>query len=462
MRKNILVLAGIFSIVLLVLGLWGFIENQMKLTGSFPSNTRINGVDCSGLSVDEADNQLTKEWNSKTYVINADGEYIGNLSNISFDYDITDELSGVQVHSSLSPLLTWFSKQQGSIFVPMAIDHVNKPFLEQFNNLRLLKHTNYVETKNAYVDMSTPSLMIVKEVYGNQIDKELLFGRIISDIEKGVFVLNAAKEDFYIKPTILSDDPQLIADQEIYRQYLGFEITYSFGDRHETLTPEKLKQMLTFNGGEVTIVEDQVAKFIQDLANKYDTVGSTRLFQATYGGTVAVNGGTYGFRMNQEAEHQWLLSALEKGKTEFRTPEYKQVARSRNQNDIGSSYVEIDISAQHLWIYQNGNVVLSTDVVTGNVWRSKSTPTGTYYIFSMQRDRILRGPDYDGTEYASPVDYWMPFNGGVGLHDAPWREAFGGDIYLKYGSHGCVNMPPEAAKAAYYQVNIGFPVVVHY
>lgn len=462
MRKNILVLAGIFSVALLLLGLWGFIDNQIKLTGSFPSNTRINGVDCSGLSVAEADTLLTKEWNSKTYVINADGEYIGNISNINFNYDIAAKLTGVQVHSSISPLYTWFFKKQGNIFIPMTIDHVNNLFIEQFNNLKLLKQTNYVETNNAYIDMSTPSLMIVKEVFGNQIDKELLFGRVISDIEKGVFNLNAAKEDFYVKPTVFSDDPQLLADQERFRQYLGFEITYEFGDRRESLSPEKLNLLLSYQGGKVTINKDMVEAYIEELAKKYDTVGTTRLFEAANGVTVAVNGGTYGFRMDQTAEIKWLLGALEQGETQSRTPEYKQEGRSRNENDIGSSYVEIDISAQHLWIFKDGFVVLSTDVVTGNVWRGKSTPTGTYYIFSKQRDRILRGPDYDGTEYASPVAYWMPFNNGVGLHDAPWREAFGDDIYLKYGSHGCVNMPPAAAKAAYYHVNIGFPVVVHY
>jgi lipoprotein-anchoring transpeptidase ErfK/SrfK/sporulation protein YlmC with PRC-barrel domain len=462
MRKNILVLAGILSVVLLLLGLWGFIDSQMKLTGSFPSNTRINGVDCSGLSVNDADTILTKEWNSKKYVINADGKYIGELSNINLNYDITGELQCVQVHSSISPLFTWLSKEQGSIFIPMSIDHINKLFLEQFNNLRLLKQPNYVETKNAYIDMSTPSLMIVKEVFGNEIDKEMLFSRIISDIEKGVFVLNAAEEEFYIKPTVFSDDPRLVANQVTYREYLGFEITYNFGDRHETLTPERLKPLLAYNGGKVTIIEDQVAKVIQDIAKKYDTVGSTRMFQTTNGGLVSVNGGSYGFRMDQDAEIQWLLDALAEGKTVFRTPEYLQEGRSRDQNDIGSSYVEIDISAQHLWIYQDGKLVLSTDVVTGNVSRGKNTPTGTYYIFSKQRDRILRGPDYDGTEYASLVAYWMPFNQGVGLHDAPWREAFGGGIYLKNGSHGCVNMPPAAARVAYYLVNIGFPVVVHH
>lgn len=461
MAKNVLILAGILSVLLLLSGLWGFINNQKDLKGFYPSNTTINGVDCSSASVNQADLLITKEWNQKTYVINADGKFIGQLSDINFSYDISEQLHQVQVHSSIAPLMAWLSMELGSISVPMEISYLNKSFLNEFENLRLLKQDKYIETKNAYIDMSTPSLMIIKEVFGNQIDKEMLFDRVVSDIENGVFVLNAAKETFYFKPTVFSDDPQLIATQETYRHYLGFEITYNFGDRNETLTPERLKGLLSYKDGEVTVLEDQVAIVIQDLAKKYDTVGITRMFQATTGDLVSVSGGSYGFRMDQEAELQWLLKTLKNGKTAFRTPEYLQEGRSRNQNDIGSSYVEIDISAQHLWIYQDGKLVLSTNIVTGNVWRDKGTPTGTYYVISKQRDRILRGPDYDGTEYASPVAYWMPFNRGIGLHDAPWRGAFGGTIYLKNGSHGCVNMPPSAAKVAYYQVNIGFPVVVH-
>lgn len=462
MRKVILSLASVLSVSLLLLGLWGFLDKQLETEGTFPSNTLVNGVDCSGLTVAQADHLLTSTWNSKIYFIKADGEYIGNLGNIRFEYDIADRLRSMQHHASLSPLLTWLMKRYGTMHVPMSVAKINDSFVEQFNQLRLLQQTNYIETKNAYIDMSSPSLEIVREVYGNQIDKGLLFEKIVSDIEQGVFVLNAAREDYYKKPTIFYDDPQLLADQEHYRKYLDFQVVYDFGDRREKVTPEILNGLMSYKDGQVFVDEDEVAEYVANLAKKYDTVGSTRMFESADGTMVSVKGGTYGFRLDQESEVKWLLSALQKGETQDRLPEYKQVGRNRAQNDIGSSYVEIDISAQHLWIVQDGIVKLSTDVVTGNVWRGKSTPTGTYFIFSRQRDRILRGPDYDGTEYASPVAYWMPFNGGVGLHDAPWREAFGDDIYLVYGSHGCVNMPPWAAKSAYYLVDIGFPVVVHH
>ena len=56
---------------------------------------------------------------------------------------------------------------------------------------------------------------------------------------------------------------------------------------------------------------------------------------------------------------------------------------------------------------------------------------------------------------------WMPFNGGIGFHDASWREKFGGTIYQYAGSHGCINLPVEKAKLLYEKVYKGMPVLCH-
>ena len=55
----------------------------------------------------------------------------------------------------------------------------------------------------------------------------------------------------------------------------------------------------------------------------------------------------------------------------------------------------------------------------------------------------------------------MPFNGGIGFHDASWRNTFGGTIYKKNGSHGCVNMPYAAAKTLFENVYAGMPVICY-
>lgn len=122
--------------------------------------------------------------------------------------------------------------------------------------------------------------------------------------------------------------------------------------------------------------------------------------------------------------------------------------------DLDGKFVVIDISDQKLWLYDENNVLLSTDIVTGKL----DTPTnlGIFKVYGKQTCRYLTGSDY-----SSFVNYWMPFNGGIGMHDATWRKKFGGDIYLDDGSHGCVNMPLDVTDDIYENVSVGTKVLVH-
>lgn len=117
-------------------------------------------------------------------------------------------------------------------------------------------------------------------------------------------------------------------------------------------------------------------------------------------------------------------------------------------------FVEVDISDQVVRLYKDRKLLLSTDTVTGNPW----TPTnnGYFAVTYKELDTYLVGPGY-----RSHVNYWIPFDGDNGLHDASWRSTFGGDIYLGNGSHGCVNLPNSAAGTIYDNVEVGTKVLVH-
>ena len=123
--------------------------------------------------------------------------------------------------------------------------------------------------------------------------------------------------------------------------------------------------------------------------------------------------------------------------------------------------VEVVLSEQTIYVYQGPTLVLVSPCVTGSVNGGHATPAGNYHIYSKERNRTLRGTNNNGTKYASFVNFWMPFNGGIGLHDANWRSSFGGDIYVSGGSHGCVNMPYSKAEYLYSIAYVGMPVHVH-
>ena len=132
--------------------------------------------------------------------------------------------------------------------------------------------------------------------------------------------------------------------------------------------------------------------------------------------------------------------------------------QSSEQNNAGETYVDVNISTQTLVFYVNGKVEMTTPVVTGCVAEECDTPTGSFAIYDKTADTVLTGPTWN-----DHVDYWMPFYGAYGLHDADgWRSEYGGNIYQENGSHGCVNMPSSAAGVIFQKAEIGTPVIIHY
>ena len=128
-------------------------------------------------------------------------------------------------------------------------------------------------------------------------------------------------------------------------------------------------------------------------------------------------------------------------------------------------YIDVDKATQVACLFDDeGRVLWESVVTTGNEASRDGTPAGEFEIYERVRDTVLIGEDrdYDGKpDYEHHVDYWMPFNGVIGLHDADWRDRFGGREYLEHGSGGCVNLPTESAAALFKMTHVGETVIVH-
>ena len=129
-------------------------------------------------------------------------------------------------------------------------------------------------------------------------------------------------------------------------------------------------------------------------------------------------------------------------------------------------YIDVDLDAQFARLFDNnGEVIWESAFVSGDTYEGHSTVTGLFTIYSMQTNAVLVGMDYDNDgnpDYESFVNYWMPFYGGYGLHDATWRSHFGGDYFAYDGSHGCVNLPYSKAAELYSMTYVGEQVYVHW
>ena len=196
---------------------------------------------------------------------------------------------------------------------------------------------------------------------------------------------------------------------------------------------------------------------VKQLASKYNTFGRKRSFKTSSGDTIEIGGGDYGWVVSKKKEKAQLLSDLEGGKPVEREPVYEQTALYRGADDIGNTYIEIDYTKQHMWYYKDGALQMESDFVSGNLARQNGSVDGVYKIVYKQRNATLVGEGY-----SSPVSYFMPFAYNIGIHDASWRDTFGGTIYKTSGSHGCINVPPAFAEQLFNAVDKGTPVVAYY
>ena len=117
-------------------------------------------------------------------------------------------------------------------------------------------------------------------------------------------------------------------------------------------------------------------------------------------------------------------------------------------------WVDVDLTNQCITLHADGKVVMTSSCVTGNISRGMATPTGTYRVSYKTTNAYLLNDAF--------VNYWMPFNGGIGFHDASWRYGvFTPDQAYYNGSHGCVNLPYGAAQTLYSYLHAGDVVYVH-
>ena len=328
---------------------------------------------------------------------------------------------------------------------------------ESFEKLNCLNDEKTIEPKSASLKFNGIKYEIIDEVYGDKVKKDELFNKIEEAIQYGKVKVNIGEVNCYEKPIYTSNSLELIEAKKICDKYVSSKIVYTFDEATETVDRGVISSWITIDENlNARIDKEKIKEYVQELSRKYDTYGKTRIFATSVGKEVEVKGGNYGFRIDKDKEYTELINAIESGQSIVKEPVYIQKAKNRWDNDIGKTYVEVNITRQQLWFYKDGELVTRGSVVTGNVERGWKTPNGTYVLNYKQKDAVLRGDNY-----ASKVKYWMPFNGNIGLHDASWRGAFGGNVYKNDGTHGCVNLPSYLAKKIFDNIEEGTPIICY-
>ena len=274
----------------------------------------------------------------------------------------------------------------------------------------------------------------------------------------------------YKKADVTKESSELQNMVNTYNNLTKANITYTFGDETVTLDGNTIKNWLQFDEKGQLLPDDgafrqHVVDYVAQLAADHDTVGTERQFQTTSGRTVYVYGSAYGWKIDQDKEAAQFMQEIQSGTQTTREPVYSMRANAHGINDLGDTYIEVDLTEQYMWYYQNGNIIFQSEIVSGLPGDpDRKTPPGIFTLNSKSSPSVLRGEmTANGTySYEQPVTYWMPFNGGIGFHDADWQPYFGGDRYLTGGSHGCINLPPENAGQLYSLIQYDVPIICFY
>lgn len=431
----------------------------------FVPNSRVNGIDSFGKTAQQMADLLADREKAYHMVIKtADG---------ATEQVITPDM--VDLSSNLQPgdMSRLLANQQAFLWPRYLLGDkleqktsgwkLNRDKLNALvDALPEVSRTDLVQTKNADLvyDQQQKSYLVQEEVYGNNIDTDR-FKDALADA-----IVNLQEEislaDYAVQPTLKADDSRLKELIGKMNQIAQMKITLKIGGDQETVPQEKIISWIGIDENANMVVHDEAIRaYVGELAGKYDTVGKNRSFRTSYGAVVNISSGDYGRKVDQEAEFNALKGNLTDGRDLTRELNFSQKAAGGAGDDIGSSYVEVNLTAQHLFVYKDGRKVVDTAVTTGKPVNHHQTNVGIFRVKSHEANRTLRGRNDDGSSYASPVKYWMPFDGGIGLHDAPWKSNYGGKNYLTNGSHGCVNLPPSVAGSVFANVSVGMPVIVY-
>ncbi len=270
--------------------------------------------------------------------------------------------------------------------------------------------------------------------------------------------------------TLTNDQIQAACDAA--NNFLGVNVGLKLnGDEVGKVDGSSVLQWISFaDPANPTLDTSQISSWAAELANSFNTVGTTRWWTRADGKECAVEGGDFGWSIDSKTLAKQVEDAINNKQTGDIEISYSKKAdtfTAKGEPDW-KAYIDVDLSEQYARYYdENGSIVWEAHFISG-LPGEHATPEGVWQINSNSGGTTLIGkkdPETGEPEYESKVDYWMPFEGNmVGLHDASWQNDASFDNPNSYkwcGSHGCINLRPSDAKALHECIKVGLCVVVH-
>ena len=472
-KKKILILAGIF-LVLTAVCCCVYSVIAFSYRDKFLPGTWINGIDCAELDSVQVTGLLQDQL--QTYYLEVTGRdyasgaletLLGQVTaediHLTYSGDSRETVGALLAEQNVFMwLYRKLSDDTYSYQLSQGVSYDEEQLKSIVKDWEACRINNMTAPQDAYISECAErqkGYEIIPEVEGTKFDVQKLLELMDAAILSQETSLDLEAEGCYEEPKVRQDSAELTEPVETVNKWLSARITYDWNGTEIIIDRELIRDWITMEKDGPVLDQTAVEAFVKVQAEENDTYGKRRNFVTTLGVELSLPSGYYGWLTDKEAETEALMEAVCQGKTVSREPVYASSARRKGVSDIGNSYVEVDLTHQHLYLYEDGSIIFETDFVSGSMSSTPDcvTPEGVFGISYKTTNAVLRGANYE-----TPVNYWMPFYGNYGLHDATWRSEFGGQIYIENGSHGCVNLPLDAAATIYGHMSAGFPVICYY
>ena len=415
---------------------------------TFPEGTSIAGVDVSGMLAGEAYDRISEVVKDYSLTLTVNG----------FEFTFTAE--DINLRCKRKAITDYYKELSngGDVEAPCVLifdaDYISNAVSGKFDR-------NAYNASISY-NTSSGSFVINNESYGSAIDIDTVSNAAEYAVLNLEVAIDVTANVYKITPNINANSDTAKNALSKANEYLNVALTYTFTpDGKEsnsvTITKDRIATFIKTDGNlNVYISQAAIESYAAALAEKYSISGEPGKFITTGGYPININVTYAGQNVDTAKLSDDIYNCVANKISGTRAAPYFDKTAADDMS-FGGNYVEINMSAQYLWVYKNGECVVSTPIVTGCVFTSHNTPTGIYSVNDKDTGCYLRGADY-----VSYVNYWVGFIGNsYGLHDATWRDQFGGDIYLYNGSHGCVNIPLGAMGSIYNNVSLGTKVILY-
>ena len=466
---------AVAAVAVIAVGGFFYGSKMFHYQNYFFNGTTINGVDCSDMTAKEAETKIKEQAASYTLNVKFKDNDTKSVSGKDIDYTYAGDGSVESVLKKQNSFL-WFlgngGKEKDSQVTMQYSQEKLDAVIDGFDEFQSADGEN--APASAYITFQNNEFEIVDAVMGEGMDLTLAKQCIENALINADTEVDLEKAGVYDGTLVTADDETLNAQKDQLNELVRASITYSMPDgTTQVLDGNTMKDWLAVDAdGNYSKDENQwnerVKEYVANLAATIDTDGKDHTFPATgIEGGVTISQEGYGWKVDQEQEIAKIAEEVDAHAADAREPQYAQreFAASTENNGFGKTYVEVDASRQHIWLYKDGNLVVDGDCVTGLMEQSSYTKPGIYTTAAKENQKKLHGElQADGSySWERDVDSWIPFNGEIGFYDASWRSSFGGNLYLTAGSTtGSVALPTAVAQALYDNVDDGTPVIIYY